>query len=211
MHPATTTDAAFEREVDIAWLSAFRALFGCTMAISMWRFIDNGWIDEFFLKPRVHFKYWGFAWVEPLTPPAFHLAVAVFFGAAIFTAAGLFFRVSALVLFVGITYLQLIDVTTYLNHYYLASLLAFLLVLSPAGRFLSLDTLLLKRRSASSIPATWLYLLRFQVGVVYTFAGIAKATSDWLVHAEPLRIWLSSRTGYPVLGPSLSRPGPRPS
>ena len=30
-------------------------------------------------------------------------------------------------------------------------------------------------------------LFRFQVGVVYTFAGLAKAQSDWLLHAQPLR------------------------
>jgi len=49
-------------------------------------------------------------------------------------------------------------------------------------------------------PALWLYLFRFQVGVVYTFAGLAKAHSDWLLHAHPLRIWLSSRTDLPLLG-----------
>ena len=27
--------------------------------------------------------------------------------------------------------------------------------------------------------------------------GLAKATSDWLLHAEPLNIWLSARTGMP--------------
>jgi vitamin K-dependent gamma-carboxylase len=36
---------------------------------------------------------------------------------------------------------------------------------------------------------------------VYVYAGLAKATSDWLVHAQPLNIWLSARTGIPLLGP----------
>ena len=43
-------------------------------------------------------------------------------------------------------------------------------------------------------------LLRFQVGVVYVYAGLAKATGDWLLHAQPLSIWLSARTDMPVLG-----------
>jgi hypothetical protein len=43
-------------------------------------------------------------------------------------------------------------------------------------------------------------VLRFQVAVVYVYAGLAKATSDWLLHAQPLNIWLSARTGTPILG-----------
>jgi hypothetical protein len=94
---------------------------------------------------------------------------------------------------------QLIDVTTYLNHYYLASLLALLLAISPAGKAGSVDAWLTKR-SVSTIEAGWHHLFRFQVGIVYTFAGIAKATSDWLLHAQPLQIWLGSRTDLPVIG-----------
>ena len=52
---------AFEalfRPVDIAWLAAFRVLFGLSMGVSMVRFIAYGWIDEFFVTPAFHFKYW---------------------------------------------------------------------------------------------------------------------------------------------------------
>jgi hypothetical protein len=49
-----------------------------------------------------------------------------------------------------------------------------------------------------------LYLFRFQVGVVYTFAGLAKAHSDWLFHAEPLRIWRLSRADTPLIGPIVA-------
>jgi hypothetical protein len=44
-------------------------------------------------------------------------------------------------------------------------------------------------------------LFRFQVGTVYTFAGLAKAHGDWLWHAQPLRIWLGSHTDLPIVGP----------
>jgi hypothetical protein len=42
--------------------------------------------------------------------------------------------------------------------------------------------------------------------VVYVFAGLAKLTSDWLLHAQPLGIWLSARSDLPVLGPLFARP-----
>src|SRR6185503_5530346 len=107
----------------------------------------------------------------------------------------------------GFTYLQLIDVATYLNHYYLASLLALLLAVAPADRAFSIDALRDRSRRVAMVPAFWLYLFRFQVGVVYTFAGLAKAQSDWLVHAQPLRIWLGSHTDLPILGPFFTLPG----
>ncbi|XXY52433.1 HTTM domain-containing protein [Sorangium sp. So ce269] len=201
--------AALARPVDIAWLAAFRALFGLTMCVSMARFIAYGWIDEFFVKPGFHFKYWGLAWVEPLPPAGMHALFWALAGLALAIALGFAFRVAAPLFVAGFTYLQVIDVTTYLNHYYLASLLGLLLAASPAHRAWSIDALL-ARRHERSVPAAWLYLLRFQVGVVYTFAGLAKAHADWLLHAQPLRIWLGSRTDMPVLGPLFTHPWAAP-
>ena len=188
------------RPVDGAWLGAFRALFGLTMAVSMLRFIAYGWVDRFFVNPRFHFKYWGFSWVEPLPAAGMHALFWGLFALAVCVALGLFFRVAALGFALGFAYLQLIDVATYLNHYYLAGLLALLLALSPAQRTFSLAAWLLRRRghepaTDEHVATAWLWLLRLQVGVVYTFAGLAKAHGDWLVHAQPLRIWLASSSG----------------
>jgi vitamin K-dependent gamma-carboxylase len=200
--------------VDIAWLAAFRVLYGVAMAISMWRFIANGWVERFFVEPAFHFKYWGFEWVEALPGPAMHGLFFVLIGLALSIAAGLAFRVTALLFALGLTYVQLIDVSTYLNHYYLAALLGGVLALSPAHRAWSVDAWLggrLRRRDPSSRPPVvaraWLYLFRFQVGVVYVFAGLAKAQPDWLLHAQPLRIWLGASTELPVIGPLLTLPG----
>jgi len=114
---------------------------------------------------------------------------------------GLFYRVAMALLIVGFGYVQLIDVTTYLNHYYLVCLLAGLLLVLPANRVFSLDAWRRPGSRVKTVPAWTTWLLRFQVAVVYVFAGLAKATSDWLVHAQPLNIWLSARTEMPVFGP----------
>jgi hypothetical protein len=45
-----------------------------------------------------------------------------------------------------------------------------------------------------------IWLLRFQVGVVYVFAGLAKLKADWLLHAQPLNLWLGARTETPIVG-----------
>ena len=190
--------------VDIAWLAAFRVLFGLTLSVSMFRFIGYGWIDDFFVTPQFHFKYFGFAFVEPMPAEWMHTLFWALAVLALMIATGLFFRLAAALFFVGFTYLQLVDVTNYLNHYYLASLLSLLLALSPAHHAWSLDAWLSGRERTPTIAAGWHHVFRFQVGIVYTFAGLAKANADWLLHAQPLRIWLGSKTDLPILGPLLS-------
>jgi len=197
--------------VDSAWLAAFRVLYGLVLAISMLRFIQNGWIERFFVQPRVFFKYWGFDWIQPLPGPALHAVFWALFGLALCVAAGLAFRLTAAAFALGLIYVQLIDVITYLNHYYLAALLAILLAVSPAHRCWSLDAWLRRRvfqqRAADeTVAVAWLYLFRFQVGIVYVFAGLAKLQGDWLIHAQPLRIWLGASTDLPLLGPLFTLP-----
>jgi hypothetical protein len=214
---------ALLRPVDGAWLAALRVMFGLLLCVSMLRFLAYGWVDTLFVAPSFHFKYWGFAWVAPLPGPFMH---ALFWTLALLSlaiAAGLAFRCTAAAFALGLSYVQLIDVSTYLNHYYLAALLAWLLAASPAGRVASLDAWLRKRRqrvgraaapeapgAGSPTPyvaAGWLYLFRFQLALVYVFAGLAKAQPDWLLYAQPLRIWLGAKTDLPLIGPLLMVPG----
>ncbi len=209
---------ALSRPVGGAWLAVLRILFGTIMAVSMGRFLAYGWVHRFFIAPRFHFKYWGFSFVEPLAPAAMVGLFWALLGLSVCMALGLCFRLSAGLFAIGLLYVQLLDVATYLNHYYLAVLISFLLAASPAGRVWSLDASLLAARSGRGwfasplrelpqVPAFWLYLFRFQAGIVYFFAGFAKLNSDWLLHAQPLRIWLGARTELPLLGPLLTIEG----
>lgn len=192
------------RPVDGAWLAAFRVLYGALLCVSMLRFLLYGWVDRLFVAPAFHFKYWGWSWVEPLSGPAMHGLFWALAGLALCVAVGLWFRWTATAFALGLSYVQLIDVSTYLNHYYLAALLAWLLACSPAGRVMSIDALrAAPRESGARVAAGWLYMFRFQLALVYVFAGIAKMQGDWLLHAQPLRIWLSARVDLPFLGPLL--------
>jgi hypothetical protein len=198
--------AALTEPRDVAALAIFRMALGLIVTISAIRFAAYGWIDQAFVMPKVHFSYWGFGWL-PLPSP---LATRALFGllgvSGLLVAVGLFFRPAVAVLFLIFTYLQLIDVANYLNHYYLVSLLAGLLLFIPANRIWSLDARLRPHLRSDVAPAWCTYLLRFQVAIVYVNAGLAKATADWLLHAQPLNIWLSARTSLPMLGPYLDLP-----
>jgi vitamin K-dependent gamma-carboxylase len=192
--------------VDASWLAALRILLGLTLCVSMLRFLANGWVDELFVEPTYFFKYWGFSWVQPLSGTGMHTLFAALALLGATMAAGLAFRLSAVGLALGLSYVQLIDATNYLNHYYLAALLTWLLAFSPAHRVWSVDAWLAARRAHEPSPPrgvarAWLYLFRFQVGLVYFFAGMAKAQSDWLLHAQPLRTWLGACTHLPLVGP----------
>jgi len=161
---------------------------GALVAISALRFLAYGWVDELFVKPTFFFKYWGFSWVSVLPPPGMHVVFGLLFVLGVLFAAGVAHRIVAPVLCLLFAYVQLVDVTNWLNHYYLVGLLLLLTTFMPLGR------------GIRHVPAWCTYLLRFQVGVVYVYAGLAKLTGDWLLHAAPLDIWLHARTDVPVLG-----------
>lgn len=184
---------ALDRPVDSASLVFFRVAFGCAMVVLAARFFTHGWIDADYRAPKVFFHYWGFGWVRPWPGIGMYLHYAVMAVAAACFAAGIVQRPAALVFALTSTYAHFCDKSNYLNHYYLVSLLSALCVLLPSdGR--------------KTVPAWLLWLFRFQVGVVYVFGGVAKIGSDWLFHAEPLRIWLSGNAEMPILGRYFDRP-----
>lgn len=199
--------AALYRPVDGAGLAAFRILFGLMMCAGVVRFMANGWIDRFYGQPDFFFKYWGFAWVPVPPVPALYALFGVLAAAALGIALGAFYRVAAAVFFLGFTYAQLLDVTGYLNHYYLVCLLALLLVFAPLHRTWSVDAWRKPARAGrGTVPAWAMWILRLQVGVVYFYAGLAKLEVDWLLHAQPLNLWFMARTETPIIGPLLAEP-----
>ena len=194
-----------DKPTDVAMLVVFRIAFGLVVSVGAMRFIFEGWVERCYLTPTIFFKYLGFHWVTvwPAWGMYLHFGVVAVLG--LMVAAGLFYRVSAALMFVAFTYLELIDVTVYLNHYYLVSLLALLAACMPLGRAGSLDAWRKPESRLDAFPAWCTALLRFQVGAVYVYAGLTKCGGDWLLHGQPLHLWLASRSGMPIVGPYLDR------
>ena len=185
---------------DAAALAAFRVLFGLLATWIPARFLASGWVDRFYVRPSFFFPYWGFEWVRPLPAPWMHGVFVAMAICGLLIALGLFYRPAIIAFFLLFTYAELIDVTTYLNHYYLVSLLALVMSVLPLHRLWSLDAWRRPTLAAATLPRWMTWLVRFQVGVVYLFAAHAKLTSDWLLHAQPLQIWLGARTSPPLVG-----------
>lgn len=187
------------RQVDIAPLVFFRIFFGAVMLWEVTRYFDHGWIARYYINPQFHFKYYGFGWVQAL-PGDWMYGVFYLMGfVAILIILGLFYRLAAITLFLAFTYIFLLDQARYLNHFYLVSLVSFLMIFVPANRALAMDTWIRPKLSSQKMDVWVLWLLRFQIAVPYFFGGIAKLNGDWL-QGEPMRMWLASRTGFPLIG-----------
>ncbi len=202
LHPREWLPRLRERlfePVDIASIAVFRMMYGAVLFWEVWRFFENGWIRSYYISPDFHFKYYGFEWVHPWPGDWMYVHFVVVGILALCVMTGLLYRVTSVLFFLGFTYWFLLDETRYLNHLYLTALLAFLLAVIPAHRARSFDAWLRPRIRSSTIPAWYLWLLRFQVGIVYFYAGVAKINWDWL-QGEPIRRWLARRSDYPLIG-----------
>ena len=95
------------------------------------------------------------------------------------------------------------DKTTYLNHYYLISMLAFMLIFLPAANYFSIDSL--KNTGGALSPRWSVDSIKVMLCIVYFYAGFAKINSDWLIEAQPLKIWLQGSYDIPLIGELLQK------
>jgi hypothetical protein len=189
----------FQKSTSAAPLTVFRIVFGLLLFGSIVRFWLKGWIYDLYIKPKYFFPFFGFDFVKPLGEYTYIL-FAICAIASLFVAAGFFYRFSAIALFVSFTYVELIDKSTYLNHYYFISMISLLMIFLPANTYFSVDAWRDKNLRASQIPKWTVDSIKLFVCMLYVFAGLAKVNSDWLLEAQPLRIWLPAKNDFPLIG-----------
>jgi vitamin K-dependent gamma-carboxylase len=166
-----------------------RIAFGLIMLIEVIRYWSLGAIDEFFIQPKFHASYYGFEWVKPFSGNAMYVYFGMLGAAAFCIMIGCFYRLAALMFAIGFSYLFLMDSMQFRNHWYFIVLMSWIMVFLPAHRRFSVDTY---RNPTITIKVTeaWkIWLLQFQVAVVYIFGGINKLNLDWF-QGEPMRTWL---------------------
>ena len=193
------------KEIPIYPLVTFRMVFGFLMVTSTSRFIYLGWIEDHFINTQFQFKYYGFDWVSLLPPFWMYSLHIIMLLAAVGVMLGFLYRLSTILLFLSFTYTDLIDLTYYLNHYYFVSLVCLLMIFIPAHRFFSVDVKIWPRIKTEETTSWHIDILKFQIFVVYFFAGIAKINEDWLFNALPMKIWLPAHDTVPILGSLFSQ------
>lgn len=195
----------FTKPVHLAPLAVFRMAFGILMLGSVLRFLSRGWVYDMYIRPKVFFPYYGFEWIKPLDSTSMYVVFGILALTSLTIALGFFYRISAILFFTLFTYVELIDKTNYLNHYYFISIAAFILIFLPANRYFSFDAWRNKNLAATHTPNYFILAIKFQVFIVYFFAGLAKINSDWLLHAMPLKIWLPAHSEMPIIGSFLTK------
>lgn len=185
------------KPVSAAPLIVFRMAFGVMMFLSLLRFVLNGWVDALYIQPKFFFTFYGFDFVKPLGATGMYVVFGVMMVAALLLAFGWFYRMSVVAFFLLFTYVELIDKSNYLNHYYFISLISFLMCLLPMPSGLAWH-------NKGTVPKWAVLAIQMQMATVYFFAGIAKINPDWLLAALPLKIWLASKSHIPFIGGLLT-------
>ena len=193
MHPY------FQKTTSAAPLALFRVALGLLLFGSTVRFWAKGWIDQLYIQPKFFFTFYGFEFVQPLGEYTYVL-FAICAVSALMVALGMFYRISATALFLSFSYIELIDKSTYLNHYYFISMICLMMIFLPAHVYFSFDTWRKKSPTPTTIPLWCADAIKLFVCILYFYAGLAKINADWLLNAQPLRIWLPAKNDIPVIG-----------
>lgn len=177
------------------------------MVFSLCRFAGNGWIEELYIQPKFFFSYLGFEWVKPLGTIGTYALFLLAGLSALGILLGYRYRLSAILFFLSFTYIELMDKSNYLNHYYFVSLIAFLMCFMPAGKAFSLDVKWGRTEALTHIPRYYVLVIQVQLAITYFFAGLAKINADWLLEALPLKMWLPVHADWPVVGQFMGHEG----
>ena len=126
--------------------------------------------------------------------------------AALLTGLGLLTRMATVTLFVTFTWIFLVCESNHNNHYILICHVTFVFSAIDWGRWGSLDSLLAawrRRRSGEggggadvTVPYWHLLLAQLLFSIPYAFGAVAKLNEDWMLRAQPLKMWLAPHSHH---------------
>lgn len=164
--------------------------------IICWQFLLFKQIfDDYIPNTEFNITYPYLSFIRPLGEPWFSLSFIFFMLASLLFAAGYRVRITGALILIGCFYYFHIDETIYNNHYYLYILISFIFLFTASDSSLKLG-----KSNLLPVPRWQVFLLQFQLLVLYFFGGVAKLNSEWLLQAEPVRTWLPDMLGPTVFG-----------
>lgn len=197
---------SFQRKIDAPVsgqsLAFMRIAFGFFLVwdIVLELFYGENEILYKYIQTPFHLKHWLFTWVEAwpnLTIAYIHYWAMLI--ASFFVMIGFYFRTSVIIAMALFSYIFFIDMTHYLNHYYLMIVIGILLAMLPANRVWSVDALRHPEWGRGDVPRWSVWSVRALIETVLIYAGIVKINYDWL-GLEPLGEWLRGRSGWHFFG-----------
>jgi len=163
------------RPVDALPLGIFRFLFGFLLCIEF-LVLSHEIFPHYYIEPVCHFTYplFDLLGLKPLSKPFLWV---IFYALQISTVGimlGLLTRLCFIVFTSAFGYFFFMESAPYTNHYYLIFLLSFLMCFGHSGSVFSLDSLINKNARREQVGYWELFLLRFQICVVFFFGGPGK-------------------------------------
>lgn len=188
--------------VSSASLGLFRIAVGILLCWQFYRI--EPYIVEVLAKQKFFLTYDFFHWIKIGTPEQLQALFKVSYIFCLLLAVGVLTRISSVFLFFSWTYIFLLDAGHYNNHFYLYSLILFLLIFVKSDQSLSLKNLLKpKEQRQYYIPYWQLFLFKAQMLLIYFWGGIAKFDYDWL-RGYPMYYWLKGQSSVAWLNEILS-------
>jgi Vitamin K-dependent gamma-carboxylase len=185
--------------VDALPLGIFRFLFGFLLCIEFF-IISRQSFPEDYINPQFHFTYplFDLLGLKPLSQPSLRLIFNALRISSVGIMLGLLTRPCLIVFTSAFGYFFFMESSVYTHHYYLIFLLPFLMCFGHSGSVFSLDSRIGKRSRRKEVDYWEVFLLRFQICVVFLFGAIAKMNADWLIKAAPL--YLNTINHFSLLG-----------
>lgn len=187
-----------KKEISNSSLCLFRIAFGILLQILVLRFFFLGFIENYFLKPVFFFKYYPFYFIPEIPKEYMPILFYLMLFFAFLMTIGIFYRFSIISFTVLFTYFHFYDITYYLNHYYLINLICFLICFMDIDERFSFKNW--NKKPKLKTKAIYLYIILFQISVVYFFGFVAKLKHDWIFEALPMKIWLNQKLYIPIFG-----------
>ncbi len=176
-------------------LGIFRIFFGIILSIQFLNLRNN--VVEFFSINKFQLTYDFFHFIKPLPNPYLSILFYILAGFSILLSLGVFYRISVIIVTIGLLYVFLLEHIFYNNHYYLMILMLFILCISKKSEFGSItfrDKLGLELQDIK-VPRWNLLLQQYMLFILYFCGGVAKINQEWLFYAQPVLSWLPDMLG----------------
>ncbi len=192
------------KPIDNSFLVVFRVCFGFLITAEAWGAILTGWVRRSFIEPKFTFPFIDFPWLQPLPGDGmyYYFFIMGCFGLAVML--GLKYRIAIVSYTILWTTVYLMQKTNYNNHYYLLVLLCIMMSIVPAHRNFSLDVITNPEIKSNFCPNWCRIIFILQIGIVYTYAGIAKLNADWL-STDAVAVILESKKSLWLVGDVLQQ------
>ena len=168
------------KNIDGAALIIFRISLGFLIVCESLLAIFHGWIKAILIEPKFTFNFIGFDWLQPLPGNGMYYYFGLIGLTGLGIMLGLRYRINIILFTILLSGVYFMQKEVYYNHYYLLLVISFIMIFLPANQEKSLDAKFGYVKKKNTIPQWIVILFISLIGIVYTYAAIAKFYPDWL-------------------------------